>query len=85
MFIHLGGDTVVNSKQIIAIINAENSMGANSTKEFIKIAQEKGAVKKLDHDYVSIIVTDQAVYLSPISSLTLKKRAGFIEDLESYS
>jgi hypothetical protein len=58
-------------------------MGANSTKEFLKTAQEEGFVQKIGENYVSIIITDKTIYLSPISSQTLKKRASFIEELES--
>lgn len=81
MFVHLGGDTLINAKKIIAIINAENSLGANSTKEFLKTAQEEGFVHKINHDFASIVITDKTIYLSPISSLTLKKRAGFIDEI----
>jgi extracellular matrix regulatory protein B len=83
MFVHLGGDTLINSKRVVAIINAENAMRANSTKEFLKTAQEEGFVQKINHEYASIVITDKTVYLSPISSQTLKKRAGFVEELES--
>jgi extracellular matrix regulatory protein B len=83
MFVHLGEDILINSKRIIAIINAENSMGANSTKEFLKTAQEKGFVQKISKEYASIVITDKTIYLSPISSYTLKKRAGFIDELEN--
>ena len=82
MFIHLGGDTLVSSKMIVAIINAENALNANTTKDFLKRAQEKGMVKKLDNEnFKSIIITEKNIYLSPISSLTLKKRASFVANL----
>lgn len=82
MFIHLGGDTLVHSKSIIMIINAENAMGANSTKEFLKKAHEKGCVNNSEEAAAkSIVVTDKKVFLSPISSLTLKKRANFVANL----
>ena len=83
MFVHLGGDTLINSKRIVAIIDAQNSLGANSTKEFLKTAQEEGFVKKINEECASIVITDKTIYLSPISSQTLKKRAGFIEGLET--
>ena len=82
MFIHLGGDTLVSAREIVAILNAEHTMGANTTKEFIRLETGKGAITRLDGDeYKSIIITEKQVYLSPISSLTLKKRAGFVEKL----
>lgn len=84
MFLHLGGDTMVSFEEIISIINAEHAMGANSTKEFLKQAARHERVERLDGDnYKSIIVTPTKVYLSPISSLTLKKRANFIDNLST--
>lgn len=82
MFIHLGGDILVNSKKIIAILNAESVLGANSSKDFIKTAQEEGFISNLDQkEYKSVVITDKDIYLSPISTLTLKKRAGFVDSL----
>lgn len=82
MFIHLGGDTLVNSRQIIAILNVESVLGANSSKEFLKTAQEEGFISNLNQkEYKSVVITDKNIYLSPISTLTLKKRAGFVDSL----
>ncbi|HBE77220.1 MAG TPA: DUF370 domain-containing protein [Firmicutes bacterium] len=83
MFVHLGGEILINSKCIVAIIKADNTMGASSTKEFLKTAQEEGFIQKIGKEYTSIVITDRTIYLSPISTQTLKKRAGFIEDLET--
>jgi hypothetical protein len=82
VFIHLGGDTLVESKKIITILNVETALGANSSKEFLKTAQEEGFIVNQDQkEYKSIIVTDKEIYLSPISTLTLKKRASFVDGL----
>lgn len=82
MFIHLGGDTLVNSKKIIAILNVESVLGANTSKEFLKTAQEEGFIANPDQkEYKSVIITDKDIYLSPISSITLKKRASYIDSL----
>ncbi|MCL6589725.1 MAG: DUF370 domain-containing protein [Firmicutes bacterium] len=83
MFIHLGGDTLVNANSIIAIINIENKVNSNINKEFFKTAQEEGFIRKINNEenYNSMIITDRLVYLSPISSVTLKKRASFLDTL----
>ena len=83
MFMHLGGDTLVRTKSIIAILNSENTMGASSTKEFLKNAGDKGMINELNPNPTSIVITDKKVFLSPISSLTLRKRAGFVAELET--
>lgn len=81
MFLHLGGDVLTDLKSVIVIINTENTLG-NSNQEFLKIAAQEGFIKKIDQESTkSVIVTDKKVYLSPISSQTLKKRAGFVNEL----
>lgn len=82
MFIHLGGDTLINSKRIIAILNVDSVLGANSSKEFLKTAQEEGFIANIgQEEYKSIVITDKDIYLSLISTLTLKKRASFVDSL----
>jgi regulator of extracellular matrix RemA (YlzA/DUF370 family) len=83
MFLHLGGDFSTKLKNIIAIVNSENALGASTNREFLKTAEEEGFIQAIDRNNVkSIIITDKKVYLSPISSHTLKKRANFIHELE---
>ena len=80
MFLHLGGDTVILTKELIAIINLENPVIAASTKEFIKVAEEEGFITDLaEKDAKSCIITNRDVYMSPISSVTLKNRASYVK------
>jgi hypothetical protein len=82
LFLHLGGDTVILTKELIAIINLENPVIAASTKEFIKVADEEGFIKNLsEDDPKSCVVTNRDVYMSPISSVTLKNRANFVKKI----
>lgn len=82
MFLHLGGDTVVLTKELIAIINLENPMIAASTKEFIKVAEEEGFVTDLAEEAPkACVITNRDVYMSPISSVTLKNRANFVKKI----
>ncbi len=79
MFLHVGADVVVSLKRVIAILDLRSSKEAESTREFMAMAQRHKRV----HDVAggeakSVVLTDQEVYLSPISSLTLKKRADFL-------
>jgi hypothetical protein len=81
MFVHLGGDTLVSTKKIVVILNYEDN-GKVNIHEFIKKIQGKRNIKKLEGDnHKSIVVTDDTIYLSPISSMTLKKRAEYIDSL----
>lgn len=80
LFLHLGGDTVILTKELIAIINLENPVIAASTKEFIKVAEEEGFITDLaEKNAKSCIITNRDVYMSPISSVTLKNRASYVK------
>ncbi|MBP2655666.1 MAG: hypothetical protein H6Q73_3235 [Firmicutes bacterium] len=80
MFLHLGADTIVPLKSLIAITDVKNGLsGINS--DFLKVMHEESLISDVsDGNAKSFVVTDKMVYLSPISSLTLKKRANFITD-----
>lgn len=86
MFIHLGGDTVISLKDVISIMDIESSNLSNTTKEFLSIAEDEGFIQKIsEDDPKSFILTEKnnktIIYLSPISSITLYKRAGFIDNI----
>lgn len=82
MFLHLGADVVVPFSEVIAILNVETGTGWRSRNEFLHLAIGNGKVIDIsDAMPKSYVITERAVYLSPISSLTLKKRA---EDARGY-
>ena len=86
MILHLGGDAVVPIEDVIAIIDMETAIQADINREFIKTAEEEGFVKYLSDDppksFILAEVNKKTVlFLSPISSVTLLKRSGFIEDI----
>ena len=41
MYLHIGGDTVVNTKNIIGIFDMDNSTVSYKTREFLSEAQKK--------------------------------------------
>ena len=80
MYIHLGGDVLINKNELVAIINLETVREIKINDEFlikaknnkkINYISEKGNVKTL-------IITVKEQYLSPISSTTLLKRGGLV-------
>lgn len=87
MYVHLGGDTVVLQKDIIAIFDLELTSISKITREFLHIAEEEGFVVNVSEDLPkSYILTESdnesKVYISPISAATLLKRANsIIEDI----
>lgn len=75
MFLHLGADTVVPLRDVIAITDLKSGkLGIN--KSFLdKMQDEKKIIDVSEKKSKSFIITDKIVYISAISSLTLKKRA----------
>lgn len=83
MYLHLGSDCMVRNSEIIAIFNLRHAQ-SSVYKDYVRSCGVKYRVVDVcqSEDYASCVLTDSAVYLSPISSLTLKKRLeeGFYED-----
>ncbi len=82
MFLHLGADTVIPLKNVIAIHDLKSSK-SQINNDFIKnMRSDKKVVDISENNAKSFVVTDKKVYLSAISSMTLKKRAGNIPEDE---
>ena len=86
MFIHLGGDVVVPLNDIIAIMDIESSSISHDTREFLQTAEDEGFIKKITNDNPKSFILSEKnnktiIYLSPISSVTLQKRSGFIDNI----
>lgn len=74
MYVHVGEEVLVRSKEIIAVINKDSY---DTTSEMEEIQQLYGN-KLFDvakGSYKSIIVTENKVYLSPFASGTILKRS----------
>ncbi|WP_100405889.1 extracellular matrix regulator RemB [Bacillus solitudinis] len=83
MFIHLGGDFIIRSKEIIAILNQDVQEMSTMTKAFLK--QEESQKKRvvISSEFIkSIVVTDDSIFYSPVSSITLNRRAQATSELE---
>lgn len=74
MYIHLGGETVVRARDVVAILDlsGEKTGGAafflsgdNPLKDVQTIGEEESK---------SLVVTKAGYYLSPVTAATLKKR-----------
>lgn len=86
MTLHIGGNTVVPIKSIIAIIDIEAIKDSVVSNEFIQVSEDEGFVVEVsDEETKSLILTEYKketiIYMSPISSTTLLKRSSFVEDI----
>ncbi len=80
MFLHIGSNEIVLMKDIIAIMDIERTTTSQTTRKYLKKCEEKGIIQTIGDDIPkSFIITREEgkdkVYLSPISSSTLNKRA----------
>lgn len=83
MFIHIGGDTVVSTKEVISILDHQFVKTSKITKRFIEDKAKRVVDNHLE-ETKSYIITKDAIYCSPISSLTLKRRAQFVNSLDQF-
>jgi len=81
MFLHLGENVVVPIKDIIGIFDLKTTMYSSDTSSFLRMAEEDGFVERIskEHQPKSFVIAEvnkmSKIYLSPISSSTLTKRA----------
>ena len=79
MYLHLGQDVSVSSKNIIGIMDLESTSMSKISREFLKIIEEEGFVRNVSEDipksYVICEIDGKSVvYITNISSRTLEKR-----------
>lgn len=76
MFLHLGGEVTILQSEVMGIFNIDITKTSAATKEFLEITKnEKKIIYIGDKQEVkSFIITNDYVFLSPISSVTLQKR-----------
>ncbi|MDQ0271973.1 extracellular matrix regulator RemB [Cytobacillus purgationiresistens] len=74
MYIHIGEDVLIRTKDLVAIIDKESASSSKNTEEFLH--RDKGLLINLSKgDYKSIVITTDHIYYSPLASATLKKRS----------
>ena len=81
MYLHLGEETVVRMKDIIGIFDIENTSISKHTKDFLARSEKGGRVVLVSYEMPKSFVVcesvgEEKVYISQISTATLKKRAG---------
>lgn len=76
MYLHLGEDTVVKDKDIIGIFDIDTSTINKATRDYLAKAEKDKKVIYVNYDLPkSFVVTDKKVFVSPINTSTLNKRA----------
>ncbi|WP_028784485.1 extracellular matrix regulator RemB [Thalassobacillus devorans] len=82
MFIHIGDDQVIRSKDVVAIIDHTLISSSSIIEEMIyNQRKEKNVVETQTQEAKAIVITDDQIYFSPLSVMTLKKRANMMATL----
>ncbi|HHX22738.1 MAG: extracellular matrix regulator RemB [Tepidanaerobacteraceae bacterium] len=88
MFIHIGNNEAVLTKDIIMILD-KSALLAKDTSDFLQVSQEEGFIDDDNEHWQNIlkekktaIVLDKKILFSPISSVTLSKRSNFLKTLK---
>ncbi|MGN8647663.1 extracellular matrix regulator RemB [Gracilibacillus sp. HCP3S3_G5_1] len=89
MFIHIGDEQVIQSKDVIGIIDYSIVTSSTINLEMLEELKGKQQIVVSDEELTkAVVITADKVYYSPLSVLTLKKRASMISTisrLEDYS
>lgn len=87
MYLHLGQDTVVRLDEVVGIFDMDKSTISKHSRQFLADAEKGGRVfnvsEELPKSYVVCVDREgtETVYISQISSATLRKRAGFMNGI----
>ena len=87
MYLHLGQETIVNTQDVLGILDIDATSISKHTRDFLNQAEKNGKVINVSQELPkSYIVTGTGpatkVYISQISSTTLVKRSGYLEDMK---
>lgn len=90
MYLHLGQETLVKTEDIVGIFDMDNTTISKWTRRYLTRAEKAGEVISVTTDLPKTFVVvsrakgkhragekDDRVYLSQISSATLRKRTGY--------
>lgn len=76
LFIHVGEDVVIRSSDVVAILDWQLVEDSEQMIDFIERHRANDNIIDIGLEYTkSIVITTEEVYLSPLASLTLKRRA----------
>lgn len=75
MYVQIGGDVVLLSHDIIAIIDYNQQKVSRELNDWIRCAEQNGNLVWITEQTAkSLVLTSTKLYASPISSLTLQRR-----------
>lgn len=88
MFIHIGNDNVIRSRDIVAIVDIDIISSSSIMKEMVTREEEKKQLIKSTSEPKSVVITDHYIYYSSLSASTLEKRSdinAMIQKMDSHT
>ncbi len=87
MYLHLGGDTVIRTDNIVGIFDLENSTVSYKTREYLAAAEKNGKVINVSFELpksfvVCIENSETKIYICQLSPVTLIRRASQMTEEE---
>lgn len=75
MYVYLGGDTVISTKNIIGIFDMDTSTVNKATRDYLSIAEKNKKIIYVNYELPkSFIVCRDKIYVCPLNTATLLKR-----------
>lgn len=75
MYVHLGGDTVISTKNIIGIFDMDTSTVGKASRDYLSKAEKDKKVIYVNYELPkSFIVCRDKIYVCPLNTATLLKR-----------
>ncbi|WP_042220858.1 extracellular matrix regulator RemB [Oceanobacillus manasiensis] len=81
MFIHIGNDNVIRSRDVIAIVDYNLISSSTIMEEMMETAGKEKKLVGPTVDAKSVMITKEIIYYSTLSVSTLKKRASMISTI----
>ncbi|MEG1153062.1 MAG: DUF370 domain-containing protein [Ruthenibacterium sp.] len=79
MYLHLGQESIIHTRDILGIFDLDTASISKNTRDFLARAEKKGSVvnvsTELPKSFIVTVGENAAVYISQISTPTLKKRS----------
>lgn len=80
MFLHLGADTIIDTKTVVGIFDLDKTTVSKRTREYLSHAEKQGAVVNVSHELPKSFVVcahkkrEQKLFVAQLNTATLKKR-----------
>ncbi len=76
MYINIGEEFVLKDKDIVAVFDMDKATVGKITRDYLNDAQKNGKIIYAGYDLPkSFIVTKDKIYISPLNTATILKRA----------